>query len=119
GCRDRRNPEELDDSARALTNERQRDEGHGEVLEDEREDGRSVERQDGRRDRRLVRHFRARRRRNDVWRNRDRLLPGGERVLLALARRLLDDLRVHLAREPRGEDTGIRLLDRVRDVDVD
>ena len=45
---DRRDPEQLDDAARPLADERQRDEGDGQVLEDQREDRRAEEGEDPR-----------------------------------------------------------------------
>ena len=97
---DRRDPEELDDAARALANERQRDQRHGEVLEDQRQHSRAVERQDLRLRWRDVLDLGVRRGGDDLgW---DRL--GG--------RRRVDDARPRPPRPPCAMIAWLTALDR-------
>ncbi len=120
GRADRRDPEELDDAARSLAHEGQRDEGDGQVLEDERQHGGSEVRDHARFGRRLVDDLRARRGRDDGWRDRRGVrLAGGDRVALALRRRPLDDRPIDGTRQTRGEEAGIVDRDRVDGIDLD
>ena len=117
---DRRDPEQLDDAARPLPDEGERDERDGQVLEDEGEDRGPEVGEDPRLGRRDVLDLGARRGGDDLRWDHDRTgLGGRDRVAFGLLGRAADDRLVDRVRQVGGQEPGVVGAQRVDRVHAD